>query len=179
MDKPISPTLHGALDYATVLLTAAAPSLFGFSDRAANTCYALVGGYLALPAGTDYPLAARRLVPFPAHGAAEGALGAALPLLPKLLGFSRDRAARNFLLGLTAVTAVVATLTDWTATPSGSASPGAVASRDPFGLPRQPPRDPNRRGVDWPPWARVALAPPPFHTGRQPTCQTTGSGTSP
>ncbi len=115
MNKPITPTLHGIIDYGTVLMTAAAPSLFGFSERAANTCYALAGGYLALSAVTDYPLAAKRLVPFPAHGAAEGALGAALPLLPALLGFSRDRPARNFLLGLTAVTAVVASLTDWTA----------------------------------------------------------------
>lgn len=115
MEKPITPTVHGVLDYSTVLLTAAAPSLFGFSPRAAKTCYALAGGYLALSAVTDYPVAARRLVPFPAHGVAEGALGAALPLLPKLLGFSHDRAAGNFLLGLTAVTAVVAALTDWTA----------------------------------------------------------------
>lgn len=115
MRKPITPSLHGILDYGTVLVTAAAPSLFGFSERAANTCYALAGGYLALSAVTDYPLAARRLVPFPAHGAAEGVLGAALPFLPRLLGFPHDRAARNFLLGLTAVTAVVASLTDWTA----------------------------------------------------------------
>lgn len=43
MNKPISPELHGVLDYSTVLVTAAAPSLFGFSDRAAKVCYALAG----------------------------------------------------------------------------------------------------------------------------------------
>lgn len=114
MQKPISPDMHGMIDYSTVLMTAAAPNLLGMSDRAAQTCYTLAGGYLALSLFTDYDLSVRRLVPFPAHGAAEGLLGAALPMLPKLLGFSRDRAARNFLLGLAGVTAVVAALTDWT-----------------------------------------------------------------
>ena len=124
MDKPISPELHGVLDYSTVLMTAAAPSLLGFSDRASKVCYALAGGYLVVSAFTDYPLAVRRLIPFPAHGASEGTLGAALPMLPKLLGFEEDTAARNFLLGLTAITAVVATLTDWTG--AGTESPRPV-----------------------------------------------------
>ena len=35
------------------------------------------------------------------------------PISPWALGFARHRAARNFLFGLTAVTAVVAALTDW------------------------------------------------------------------
>lgn len=113
MQKPISPDLHGLLDYSTVLLTAAAPSLVDMSDEAARTCYTLAGGYLALSLLTDYDLSVRRLVPFPAHGAVEGVLGAALPFLPKALGFANDRAGRNFLLGLTALTGVVAALTDW------------------------------------------------------------------
>jgi hypothetical protein len=54
------------------------------------------------------------VVPFPAHGAVEAALGLALPFLPRLLGFENDRPARNFLLGLTGLTAAVAALTDWT-----------------------------------------------------------------
>ncbi len=55
----------------------------------------------------------KRAVPFRAHGAAEGLVGLALPALPRVLGFTRHRGARNFFLGLTAVTAVVAALTDW------------------------------------------------------------------
>jgi hypothetical protein len=113
MRKPISPDMHAMLDYSTVLMTAAAPRMLGFSPRAARTAEILAGGYLALSLVTDYDLSARRLVPFKAHGAAEAALGLALPLLPKLLGFERDRAARSFFLGLTALTAAVASLTDW------------------------------------------------------------------
>lgn len=116
MRKPITPRRHGVVDYSTVLLTAAAPSLFGFSRPAARVCYALAGGYLGLSMLTDYPLAVKRLIPFPVHGAIEGALGAALPALPKLLGFSNDHAARRFLMGLAALTGTVASLTDWTGT---------------------------------------------------------------
>ena len=54
-------------------------------------------------------------MPFKGHGATEVVLGMALPFLPKLLGFQDDRRARNFFLGLMALTAVTALLTDWNA----------------------------------------------------------------
>jgi hypothetical protein len=73
----------------------------------------LAGGYTALSAMTDYPLSVRRLVPFKGHGAAELAIGLALPAMPWLLGFADNRAARNLCFGLTALTLVVAALTDW------------------------------------------------------------------
>lgn len=113
MDKPISPRVHGVLDYATVVATAAAPRVLGFPEQAARLCYGLAGGYLGLALLTKYPLSAKAVVPFKAHGAAEVALGAVLPALPRALGFSDRPAARNFLWGLTALTAVVAALTDW------------------------------------------------------------------
>ncbi|HEX5726598.1 MAG TPA: hypothetical protein VFX98_14075 [Longimicrobiaceae bacterium] len=113
MRKPISPDLHGVIDYSSVLLTAAAPKLFGLSDRAAKTCAALAGGYLALSALTDYDLSVRRLVPFPVHGAIEGVEAMALPFLPRLLGFGRDRNARIFLCALAAMGLLTAVLTDW------------------------------------------------------------------
>lgn len=113
MRRPISPDMHGVLDYSTVLLTAAAPKLFGFSDRAAKTCAALAGGYLALSALTDYDLSVRRLVPFPVHGAVEAMESLMLPFLPRLLGFDRDKGARSFLMGLAALGVATALLTDW------------------------------------------------------------------
>jgi len=113
MKKPISPRTHGVLDYATVVATAAAPRIFGFPEQAARLCYGLAGSYLGLSMLTDYPLSVKRAVPFKAHGATEAVLGAALPALPKALGFADHRAARNFLFGLTALTFVVASLTDW------------------------------------------------------------------
>lgn len=116
MNKPIGPRAHGVLDYATALATAAAPTALAFPQPAAALCYTLAGGYAGLALVTDYPLAAKRLVRFPAHGAAEVLIGAVLPALPWALGFSKHRAARNFCFALTAVTAVVAVLTDWEGT---------------------------------------------------------------
>jgi hypothetical protein len=115
MRKLISPRLHGVLDYATVAATLAAPRLLGFPAAAERLCYGLAGSYLGVSLLTDYPLAVRRAIPFPAHGVTEGAIGLALPALPTALGFADHRAARNFVLGLTALTAVVAALTDWRA----------------------------------------------------------------
>ena len=113
MRRPISPRVHGMIDYATVATTAAVPRLMGFPRRAEQLCYALAGGYGGLSSVTDYPLAVRRKVPFKMHGVAEAAVGAALPFMPWALGFAKHRPARNFVLGLTALTAVVAALTDW------------------------------------------------------------------
>ena len=74
---------------------------------------ALAGGYTALSMLTDYPLGVKQVVPFKAHGVAEGAIGALLPALPFALGFASQHRARNLFFGLTALTAVVSLLTDW------------------------------------------------------------------
>ena len=115
MRRPISPRLHGIIDDSTSAAVAAAPKLLDFPPAARNVCASLAGGYTALSSVTDYPLAVRRTVPFKAHGAAEAAIGLALPALPFLLGFSEHKAARNFFFGLTALTFIVAALTDWNA----------------------------------------------------------------
>jgi len=113
MRKPISPRIHGVLDYTTSAAVTAAPYLLGFPKSARRMCQALSASYTGLSAMTDYPLAAKRVVPFKAHGAVELGLAALLPAAPWLFGFAKHRAARNFCFGLTALTVVVATLTDW------------------------------------------------------------------
>lgn len=113
MKKPISPTMHGAIDYSTIAATAVAPRLLGFPERAASAAYMLAGGYLALSALTDYPPAVKRTIPLQAHGMTDVMLGLAIPALPWVLGFEHNRKARNFFLGLTALTMVVTALTDW------------------------------------------------------------------
>lgn len=113
--KPISPRMHGVMDYATVAMVAAAPRLLDMPEEAERLCYGLAASYLGVSLLTDYPLAAKRAIPFKAHGATEAVIGAALPALPWLLGFADHKPSRNFILGLTALTAVVASLTDWEA----------------------------------------------------------------
>ena len=115
MRQPIAPRLHGVLDYSTSALVAASVLMFDFPVPARRLFESLAAGYTSLSAFTKYPLSAKRVVPFKAHGAAEVAIALALPAMPKLLGFSGNRAARNVCYGLTALTFVVAALTDWNA----------------------------------------------------------------
>jgi hypothetical protein len=111
--KPISPRVHGVLDYTTSTAVAIAPRAMNFPKPARLLFESLAAGYTGLSAVTDYALAAKRLVPFKAHGATELAIAAVLPILPFALGFADHRAARNLCFGLTALTLVVAALTDW------------------------------------------------------------------
>lgn len=113
MPKPISPRVHGMIDYGTSATVAAAPVLLDIPRVARNLFEGLATGYTGLSSITDYPLSLKRLVPFKVHGAAELAVAAVLPAMPWLLGFADDRAARNMCIGLSALTLVVSALTDW------------------------------------------------------------------
>jgi hypothetical protein len=113
MPKPISPRVHGMIDYGTSAAAAATPAIFDIPRAARNLFEGLATGYTGLSSLTDYPLSLKRLVPFKVHGAAELAVAAILPAMPWLLGFANDRAARNMCIGLSAFTLVVSALTDW------------------------------------------------------------------
>jgi hypothetical protein len=113
MRKPISPRIHGVLDYATSTAVAIAPRAMHFPRPARMLFDFLAAGYTGLSAVTDYPLSVKRVAPFKVHGATELAIAALLPAMPYALGFANHRAARNLCFGLTALTLVVAALTDW------------------------------------------------------------------
>jgi hypothetical protein len=115
MQRPITPAIHSALDYASAAATAVAPHLFDMPPTATRACQAFVAAYTPMAALTDTPAAVRRLIPFRAHGTVDKALIVALPALPWLLGFASHRASRNYFLALGAVTLLVTSLTDWEA----------------------------------------------------------------
>ena len=120
MNKPITPRTHGLLDYTTAGAAALLSQVLGFSPPAARTARLWAAGYSALSALTNYPPALKRAVPFKAHGAMDAMMAPIIPALPWLLGFARDRRARNFFLGLAAITVVVTALTDWSSEPEPS-----------------------------------------------------------
>jgi hypothetical protein len=122
MNKPITPRTHGMLDYTTAGAAALLSRVLGFSPAAARTARLWAAGYSALSALTNYPLALKRAVPFKAHGAMDSVMAPIIPALPWLLGFARDRRARNFFLGLAAITVVVTALTDWSSEPEPSSA---------------------------------------------------------
>jgi hypothetical protein len=111
--KPITPFAHGVIDYATTATLVAAPRLMKMPERAVRSADALAIAYTTLSAMTDYPLSAKKVVPFKAHGAVELVIGAALPMVPWMLGFSEHRRARDMFIGLAGFSMVVAMLTDW------------------------------------------------------------------
>jgi hypothetical protein len=113
MPKPISPRIHGMIDYGTSAAVAAAPVMLNVPRAARNLFEGLATGYTGLSSITDYPLSVKRVVPFKLHGATELVIAALLPAMPWLLGFADNRAARNLCFGLTAMTLVVSALTDW------------------------------------------------------------------
>ena len=113
MPKPISPRMHGMIDYGTSAAVAAAPAALDMPPAARNLFEGLATGYTGLSAVTNYPLGLKKMIPFKAHGAAELAIGLLLPAMPWLLGFSDNRAARNMCFALTGLTLMVSALTDW------------------------------------------------------------------
>jgi hypothetical protein len=109
----ISPRFHGLLDFGSAAVMAASARGLDLIEPARRTVDVWAVAYAALSALTDSPAGVRRVVPFRVHGTVDRALTLALPVLPWLVGFSRDRRARSLFLGLAAVTAVVTMLTDW------------------------------------------------------------------
>ena len=115
MQKPITPRVHGMIDYSTSAMVAAAPTMFNLPKPATTLFTTLAATYTGIAAFTNYPLSVKRAIPYKAHGAAELVSALALPALPWVLGFANHRTARNLCFGLAAVTLVVAALTDWEA----------------------------------------------------------------
>jgi hypothetical protein len=111
MDKPLSPTAHGVADYLSAATFAAAPNVLQFPPVAATLARSLGASYAGLSLATAYPLGAAKLVPFPAHLTMDAVMAPALAAAPWLFGFAESRAARNFFLGMAAVTAIVTSLT--------------------------------------------------------------------
>jgi hypothetical protein len=109
----LKPRPHGFIDYAMVLLFAAAPTLFGFDGTPQILCYVLAAVYLGTSLLTAYPLGALKVIPFPVHGAIEAILAPLFALFPWLMGFSGIPAARNFFLVAAGAVALLWLVTDY------------------------------------------------------------------
>lgn len=109
--KKISSTLHGYLDYLTVVIFLAAPSIIGLTGLARTFAYALAVVHLAMTLVTDFPLGAAKRLPFTIHGWVERVVGPVLILLP--FGLSFDDAARSFYIVMGIIIIIVGLLTDY------------------------------------------------------------------
>ena len=113
MAKPISPKLHGVIDYLSVPLLLAAGPLFHFSGWPAQVTSTLAGVALVYSAFTRYPLGLVKMISFPMHGVIDFMFAAALLLSPFVFHFSNDSPARNFFIAMGIFSLIVIALTDF------------------------------------------------------------------
>jgi hypothetical protein len=112
MAKPISPKLHGIIDYLAVPLLVAAGPLFGFAGRAAQITSTVAGAILVIAASTQYPPSIVKLVPLKIHRMIDVVLGLMFIIYPHVFRFPEHSALLFFIVyGL--LTLIVAFLTDW------------------------------------------------------------------
>jgi hypothetical protein len=114
MNKPIPRQLHAVLDYSYAALFSAAPELVGFTNEevAARLSRLVSGGVLTTSLLTRYELGLIRVLPFKAHLAADVAVGLLTLGAPFLFGFSGNKKARNFFVGLGAFSIMAGLLTE-------------------------------------------------------------------
>jgi hypothetical protein len=114
MTRPISPRVHGVLDYATVAAFLNAPMVFRFQGTvAAVIVYWLAGIHLLMTGCTNFPLGVFKWIPFRIHGAIDLVAGVFLLAAPWIFGFSDVHAARNFFVAVALLTFIVVALTDY------------------------------------------------------------------
>lgn len=109
--KIIAPTLHGVLDYTTVVLFAAAPSVLGLTGLAAGIAYALAGIHLLMTLVTALPLSPIKMLPLFFHGWVERVVGPVVIILPFVLGL--QGVARTFYIAIGIVIVLVGILSDY------------------------------------------------------------------
>lgn len=125
----LSHITHGYLDYVTVVIFLLAPSLLGFSGLPAMIAYGLAAVHLLLTLATDFPNSMVKIIPFHLHGWVERLVGPLLVVLPFILGFSNDMAARNFYIGIGIVIIAVGIGTDYKGSGKETGREGTAASR--------------------------------------------------
>ena len=111
--KPISPTVHGILDYLTCGFFLTAPSLFNLTGTPAGVCYALAGGYLVISLLTNMPLGILKWIPFWLHGRFELVSGLVFIASPWLFNFDESATLRNLFIAVGIVFLLVYSLTQW------------------------------------------------------------------
>jgi hypothetical protein len=94
---PISPRLHGTLDYALAAALIAGPLVFHFDSNTARVFVLVVGGAASLLAvGTAWSRGIVRVVPPVLHGVADVGATLALIAAPFVLGYSDHTVATVF-----------------------------------------------------------------------------------
>lgn len=115
MRKPISPTVHAALDYGVAGTLLTVPRVLGMSTRARVFFGAFGTLATVVIALTRTPLAVRPVLSLRAHRTADLPADPLFVALPLVTGIAREPRARALWLTTTALLAGSVALTDWDA----------------------------------------------------------------
>ena len=113
MQKPLSPTTHGVLDYVFSGVQMAAPALLKLNTNAARTYQVLGAGYTLVNALTDTRAGVKHLIPFKTHQRVDLGFLAGMSLLSAVSYIRKDNKALRFHLGFLAIAITHYLLTDY------------------------------------------------------------------
>src|ERR1700730_3606903 len=111
--KPISLTVHGAIDYLAVVIFAGAPAIIGLSGWPAALSYALAGIHLLMTLLTDFPAGVIKVIPIVLHQWVERIVGPVLVILAFVL---MTQIARAFFVAMGVIIFAVERLTAYRST---------------------------------------------------------------
>ncbi len=115
--QPITPGLHGLIDYGFGLVSVTIPALLGLTGSARVIPVLWAVGQGTLNAFTDQPYAVKRIIPFSTHGRAETIGLPTLFAVTAASGALKHPRARVFFASLFAALLTNYVLTDYDATP--------------------------------------------------------------
>jgi hypothetical protein len=113
VNKPVSPKVHGIIDYLTVPLLVAAGPLFGFDGLAARITSTLAGVMLIYSAATAYPPGVVKIVSLSAHRTIDRVLGLLIIATPWICGFADVYSAKIFFVVFGIAMLTVVSLTNF------------------------------------------------------------------
>ena len=102
MNKPISKNVHGFIDYGYAIMLPLMPEIAGFKKQrtASLLCRGLGAGAFAYTLLTKARWGLIPLLPFKKHLLLDASISLLAIAAPWLLGFSKNSAARNTLVGV-------------------------------------------------------------------------------
>jgi hypothetical protein len=118
MTKPITPKIHGIIDYLSVPVLLLAGPLFGFDALPAKITSTLAGVVLVYSAATAYPPGLVKLLSLNAHRVIDIILAIGLIAAPWLFHFEQP-SARWFFVAMGLVSLLVVSMTDFSRAATG------------------------------------------------------------
>ena len=111
--KPITPAVHGLVDYAFAAALFAVPGLIGCNKKTVQLYRGLALEVFFYSALTRHPLALLPMIPMKAHKLIDLANLTGLSLLTGYKGIRRNKRAVGFNLGMVALGITTVMLTQW------------------------------------------------------------------